>query len=254
MKFNFSDFFTLHLVFFLLKPLQEQSLIMFNDLKKYRRSLKRLRTALRRILFENLVEEGAHDRLSLWKGRLKFSKKALPFKQNLYQYKNQPLAVFFYSLKRMLIPFSLFFYSLKRMLIPFSLFFYNLKRMLIPFFLFFYSFNSYSNTDTSPKPNTFEQLFPFLLIGLFFYFILIRPQQKKYKQHGDFLSKVKKGDEVLTSSGIYGRIEGLTDSFAILEVAENVRIRIAKSQIASYTMETAKEQQKNPSKREKLKS
>ena len=66
------------------------------------------------------------------------------------------------------------------------------------------------------------------------YFLFIRPQQRRYKKQSDFLSKIKKGEKVLTSGGIYGRIEGLTDSFVILEVAEGVCIRVAKSQIASY--------------------
>ena len=111
---------------------------------------------------------------------------------------------------------------------------------LFCFIVSFHAFNSFAETANTPKPNAFEQFFPFLLIGLVFYFLLIRPQQKKHKLHGDFLSKIKRGEEVLTASGIYGRIEGLTDSFVILEVAENVRIRIAKSQIASYTNEMDK--------------
>ena len=87
----------------------------------------------------------------------------------------------------------------------------------------------------APQPTTMEQLFPWILLGLFFYFILIRPQQKKTKNHNQFLSNLKRGDEVLTASGIFGSIEGLTDQFVILEVAENIRIRVMKSQIASYT-------------------
>ena len=88
---------------------------------------------------------------------------------------------------------------------------------------------------TAPKPTAIEQFFPFILLGLFFYFILIRPQQKKAKSHNQFLAGLKRGDEVLTTGGIFGSIEGLTDQFVILEVAENVRIRIMKSQIASHT-------------------
>ena len=121
--------------------------------------------------------------------------------------------------------------------------------LLSAFIASFYAFNSFANPDQAPKPNAFEQLFPFFLIAIVFYFLLIRPQQKRHKQHGDFLSKIKRGDEVLTSSGIYGRIEGLTESFVILEVAENVRIRIAKSQIASHTEEKKQEQQKSPLKK-----
>ena len=124
-----------------------------------------------------------------------------------------------------------------------------LANLLSVFIVSLYGLNSFANPDQAPKPNAFEQLFPFFLIAIVFYFLLIRPQQKRHKQHGDFLSKIKRGDEVLTSSGIYGRIEGLTESFVILEVAENVRIRIAKSQIASYTEEKKQEQQKSPLKK-----
>ena len=125
-----------------------------------------------------------------------------------------------------------------------------LKLCVNAFALFcLFNFSSFADTAKGPQPNAIEQLFPFLLIGLVFYFLLIRPQQRKYKQHGDFLSKIKRGDEVLTSSGIYGKIEGLTDSFVILEVAENVRIRVAKSQISSYTQDPAQSESKKPVKK-----
>ena len=97
------------------------------------------------------------------------------------------------------------------------------------------------------KPSAIEQFFPFIILGLVFYFLLIRPQQKKYKRQVDFLSQIKRGDEVLTTGGIFGRIEGLTDQFVVLEVAEDIRIRVLKSQVASY-MNNKKDQ---PSTREK---
>ena len=122
-------------------------------------------------------------------------------------------------------------------------------------FCFFCSFQSFASEGSNSAgktatPTALEQFFPFIILGLVFYFLLIRPQQKKYRQHGSFLSKIKRGDEVLTSSGIYGRIEGLTDSFVILEVAENVRIRIAKSQISSYAGNETEQSKttKNPTK------
>lgn len=107
-----------------------------------------------------------------------------------------------------------------------------------PFWLIFWNWSLFANETASkkgPQPNALEQFFPFILLGLLFYFLLIRPQQRRHKQHGSFLSQIKRGDEVLTNSGIYGRIEGLTDSFVILEIAEGVRIRVVKSQIASWT-------------------
>lgn len=86
----------------------------------------------------------------------------------------------------------------------------------------------------APTPNALEQFFPFIILGLVFYFLLIRPQQRKYKKHTQFLSQIKRGDQVLTSSGIYGTIEGITSSFIILEVSKDVSIRVTKSNISSY--------------------
>lgn len=75
---------------------------------------------------------------------------------------------------------------------------------------------------------------PFVVMFAIMYFLIIRPQAQKQKTHQDFLLGLKKGDEVLTSGGLLGRIEGLTDLFVTLEVAPNVRIKVVRSQIASY--------------------
>jgi preprotein translocase subunit YajC len=72
---------------------------------------------------------------------------------------------------------------------------------------------------------------PLVLIFVVFYFLLIRPQQKKAKEHQDFIANLKKGDEVLTSGGLQGKITGLTDRVATLEIADNVRVKIARSYI-----------------------
>lgn len=96
--------------------------------------------------------------------------------------------------------------------------------------------------DSPSKPTALEQFFPFILIGLVFYFILIRPQQKKLKRQESFLNQLKRGDEVVTSSGIFGRVEGLTEQFVILEVAKDVRIRVLKSKIASFIKELTENQ------------
>lgn len=109
------------------------------------------------------------------------------------------------------------------------------------------SFKAFAEAAPPPRPSALEQFFPFILIGLIFYFLLIRPQQKKFKHQQNFLSKLKRGDEVITSSGIFGRIEGLTDQFVILEVADSVRIRVLKSKIASFIKEL-EDKEKPPSK------
>lgn len=87
--------------------------------------------------------------------------------------------------------------------------------------------------QTATKPSMIESLMPFAFVLVIFYFLLIRPQQKRAKTHQDFLSGLKRGDSVLTSGGILGTIEGLTDQFVTLEVADGVRIRVLKAQVAS---------------------
>ncbi len=82
-------------------------------------------------------------------------------------------------------------------------------------------------------PSVWEQLMPFVFILIIFYFLLIRPQQRRAKNHQIFLEGLRRGDSVLTSGGILGTIEGLTDQYVTLEIAKDVRIRILKTQIAS---------------------
>ena len=89
------------------------------------------------------------------------------------------------------------------------------------------------------KPSLLETIFPFLAILVVFYFVFSRPQQKKMKEHQDLLATLKRGDKVITNSGIFGEITGVTDKFVTLEVSENVRIRILKSQIAGQANELA---------------
>lgn len=72
---------------------------------------------------------------------------------------------------------------------------------------------------------------PLILMFVIFYFMLIRPQQKKAKEHQNFLSGLKKGDQVVTRGGVVGRVTGVTDTMVTLEVQEKVRMRVLKSYI-----------------------
>ncbi|GAB4341361.1 MAG: hypothetical protein Kow0089_15660 [Desulfobulbaceae bacterium] len=74
---------------------------------------------------------------------------------------------------------------------------------------------------------------PIILIFVVFYFLLIRPQQKKAKEHQEFLNNLKKGDNVVTSGGIHGKITGLTDTIVTLEVADGVRIKVSRPSVLS---------------------
>ena len=76
------------------------------------------------------------------------------------------------------------------------------------------------------------QFVPLVLIFAVFYFLLIRPQQKKMKEQQDMLSKLADGDEVVTTSGIFGKVKGLTEKVVTLEVADKVCMRFLRSQVA----------------------
>lgn len=75
-------------------------------------------------------------------------------------------------------------------------------------------------------------LLPIVLMFVVIYFLMIRPQQKQAKQHREYLNGLKVGDEVVTNSGIFGKIEDIDERVVRLEVARDVRIRILKAQIA----------------------
>ena len=72
---------------------------------------------------------------------------------------------------------------------------------------------------------------PLVLIFVIFYFLMIRPQQKKAKEHKAMLDNLKKGDRVITSGGIYGLIEEVRPNTITLKVAENVRMKFGRGYI-----------------------
>ncbi|MFH1263264.1 MAG: preprotein translocase subunit YajC [Pseudomonadota bacterium] len=78
----------------------------------------------------------------------------------------------------------------------------------------------------------FGMFIPLIVIFGIFYFMMIRPQKKKEQQHQKFLTELKKGDEVLTSSGIYGRIAGIDDKIVTLDVGNQMKIRVLKNTVA----------------------
>ncbi len=76
-------------------------------------------------------------------------------------------------------------------------------------------------------------LIPLILIFVIFYFLLIRPQQKRAKEHRRMIENLKKGDKVITSGGVYGVIEVVDTNTVTLKIAENVKVKFGKSYIAA---------------------
>lgn len=94
-----------------------------------------------------------------------------------------------------------------------------------------------AETATAPAPasgqapNPLVQFIPLLLIFFIFYFLLIRPQQKKQKLQSDFLKDLKRGDMVITNAGIVGTIKALGDKLVTLEIDNGVCMKILRNQI-----------------------
>ncbi len=83
------------------------------------------------------------------------------------------------------------------------------------------------------QPSMFEMFLPFIFIIVIFYFLIIRPQGRKLKEHEKFLSELKRGDSVITTGGILGTIDGMTEQFITLEVSPGVKIKMLRKQVAS---------------------
>lgn len=75
-------------------------------------------------------------------------------------------------------------------------------------------------------------LFPIMLMFILIYFLMIRPQQKEMRRHQDVLANLKKGDEVVTKSGIIGKVANVSDHTVSIEVSRDVKLRVLKAQVA----------------------
>jgi preprotein translocase subunit YajC len=85
-------------------------------------------------------------------------------------------------------------------------------------------------------------LVPIILMLAVMWFFLIRPQQKKQKEHREMIVNLKKGDRIITSGGLYGRITGLTEATLTLEIADKVRVKVSRAHIAGMAQATAQAQ------------
>ena len=79
-----------------------------------------------------------------------------------------------------------------------------------------------------------------VIIFAIFYFILIRPQQKKMKEHKKMVEELKKGDDIITSGGIYGTVEGVTPDTLTVKIAEGTKVKVTRSSVAAVMTEKEK--------------
>ncbi|MEC9104111.1 MAG: preprotein translocase subunit YajC [Pseudomonadota bacterium] len=84
----------------------------------------------------------------------------------------------------------------------------------------------------------FAQFIPLILIFAIMYFLMIRPQQKRLKQHRAMVEAVKKGDQVVTQGGILGKVAAVRDDELEVEIAQGVRVRVIRSTLAQVVNKT----------------
>ena len=79
----------------------------------------------------------------------------------------------------------------------------------------------------------FASFIPLILMFVIFYFLLIRPQQKKTKEHRQMIDNLKTGDRIITSGGLHGRITGISESALTVEIAEKVRVKVNRGSVTA---------------------
>lgn len=86
---------------------------------------------------------------------------------------------------------------------------------------------------------------PIIILFAIFYFLLIRPQQKKAKEHQEMIANLKKGMRIVTSGGIYGTIQSIDDTTIGLEIAEKVKIKISRGNVSAVIAEGGAAEKEN---------
>ncbi len=96
----------------------------------------------------------------------------------------------------------------------------------------------------------FEQMLPLVLVFGIFYFLLIRPQQKRAKEHKAMLSGIKRGDRIVTGGGIVGTVTKTLDNELTVEIAENLRVKVTRETVLGIYKEQAASAEKAEAKAE----
>jgi len=92
----------------------------------------------------------------------------------------------------------------------------------------------------------FSAFIPLILMFVIFYFLLIRPQQKKSKALREMIGNLKKGDRIVTSGGIHGRITGLSDATLTVEISEKVRVKVNRANVSALSQPAPQAASKKP--------
>lgn len=117
--------------------------------------------------------------------------------------------------------------------------------MNLTYLLFLAQAASPAPAGASPQPPAFMSIMPLIFVFVIFYFLLIRPQQKRQKEHQKLVETLKTGDKIVTSGGIHGIIANVKEKTVVVKVADNVKIEFDRAAVtgvekASETTEEVK--------------
>jgi len=94
-------------------------------------------------------------------------------------------------------------------------------------------------TEPDPRGQMLQMVGMFVILGVMFYFLLIRPQQKQRKEQENLLKNIKTGDKVLLNSGIYGIVSNVKEKTLMVKIADNVKVEVLKSAVGSVVQKSA---------------
>ena len=86
-------------------------------------------------------------------------------------------------------------------------------------------------TSTTGQPNAFVTLVPLILVFVIFYFFMIRPQSKRQKELNDYRNSLEKGDRIVTTGGIYGKVVEVKDNYVIMDAGGDIKLRVDKNAV-----------------------
>lgn len=101
-----------------------------------------------------------------------------------------------------------------------------------------YAMGGMGGANGSGGSGGFASFIPLILMFVIFYFLLIRPQQKKTKEHRQMVDNLKTGDRIITSGGLHGRVTGVSESALTVEIAEKVRVKVNRASVTALLQTT----------------
>lgn len=97
---------------------------------------------------------------------------------------------------------------------------------------------AYAQAAGAPGGAAIAQFIPLILIFLIMYFLMIRPQQKRVKQHREMVAALKKGDQIVTQGGLIGKVASIRDDELEVEIAAGVKVRVVRSTVSQVITAT----------------